>query len=647
MSPAPSCGCGNATPVAREGRQALVVALEDGLRLFDWPDGALRRIPGAPGAPLERLAYDPGGDRLWAARRDTLFVTALATGRTDTIAGGDGLPRGPHAFLRVATLADGRRVAIVGVPGGIAVADAAAARPRFVVHDTTSLPVLPPAPLSSAVILPDGRVVITSSGGIGVVALGADLLARPQPIATYGSEDGLLETKIERATPTATPGVVWLATSAGLARLHVPDRADRPARPPALAITVRSATDTVPLANGATLPWRAASLTATALVDEFDRGARLRFAFRLRGPTSTDTATVWSALRERRFEGLADGDYVLEVRGRDALGTETQPRTLRFTVLPPPWRAPSTLVLYGLGIAATAAGAATLRTRRLRERTQQAERAAARIRASEERFRLVFDRGIDAQLLVEHGHVVGANPAALTLFGEPRIDLLLGRSIDALLETQPDATDDAGADATADAEAGTVRAVDGTRIPVTLRRTAIPLDTGTVIHVELRDRREAERLAAEREELEQQLRASQRLESLGTLAGGVAHDFNNLLTVIRMNAELAELAVVDGDADGARDGLTAVLGASDRARDIVRQILTFSRRAPATRLPLHLGTLVSAARTLLRSTLPTAVQLELDDTTGDDGWIAGEATQLQQLLLNLASNAEHAMRRTG
>jgi two-component system, cell cycle sensor histidine kinase and response regulator CckA len=160
------------------------------------------------------------------------------------------------------------------------------------------------------------------------------------------------------------------------------------------------------------------------------------------------------------------------------------------------------------------------------------------------------------------------------------------------------------------------------------------------------DAEEVERLTAERRDLEAQLLASQRLEALGTLAGGVAHDFNNLLTVIRTNTELASLSLTDNDPDGIMESLSAVMHASDRARDIVRQILLFSRRSVPTKVPLNLAALVTDAQTLLRATIPATIQLYVEVRAGE-AWIHGDVTQMQQLLLNLCSNAEHAMRSTG
>ena len=297
----------------------------------------------------------------------------------------------------------------------------------------------------------------------------------------------------------------------------------------------------------------------------------------------------------------------------------------------------------GIGsLAAVSAIAAGFRQRSatLVARARAAEDSAHHVLASEERFRLLFDRGADPQLLSDGRRIVAANPAATTLLADGAPDRLIGMEIAEISVA-------AGANDSADAVSfeTDVTAVDGTVIPVSLRRTRISLDAGELHHFQIRDLRETRRLEVERRELEAQLLASQRLEALGTLAGGVAHDFNNLLTVIRANSEIAQLSMKEKDSAGVTESLTAIVQASDRARDIVKQILLFSRRSARTRAKVNLAALITDTQTLLRATIPSTVQL-LVEVRAAEAWMYGDATQMQQLLLNLCSNAEYAMRRT-
>ena len=152
-------------------------------------------------------------------------------------------------------------------------------------------------------------------------------------------------------------------------------------------------------------------------------------------------------------------------------------------------------------------------------------------------------------------------------------------------------------------------------------------------------RREAEE--AQRK-LESQLFQVQKMETLGTLAGGIAHDFNNLLTGIMGYIDLA----MDGMAedDPARSCLNASRSACLRACQLVEQILVFSRQTTGTeRVSVDVAFVVEEARRFLRATVPATIQIEMN-VAQDCGRVLADPTQLNQVLLNLGSNAAHAMR---
>jgi PAS domain S-box-containing protein len=154
-------------------------------------------------------------------------------------------------------------------------------------------------------------------------------------------------------------------------------------------------------------------------------------------------------------------------------------------------------------------------------------------------------------------------------------------------------------------------------------------------------RRDAEEM---RRQLEGQLFQAQKMETLGTLAGGIAHDFNNLLTGILGYQDLALDTLPEG-AD-TRNYLIAARDASLRARELVDQILTFSRQAGSEKVPVNLGQVIEDARRFLRATVPATIRIEVD-VAPDCGRVMADATQIHQVLLNLGSNAAHAMRTTG
>lgn len=157
---------------------------------------------------------------------------------------------------------------------------------------------------------------------------------------------------------------------------------------------------------------------------------------------------------------------------------------------------------------------------------------------------------------------------------------------------------------------------------------------------------ELQRLQSERkrEKLEQQLRHSQRMETIGVLAGGIAHDFNNILQPI---SGYAELLYSDLPEDSPlRDDVMEIRQGADRARDLVRQILSFSRNSETERSPIDVSSMIKGTVRFARGSLPSNVSLvtELDQRTMT---VLGNATQLDQCLMNLITNAYHAVGEQG
>jgi signal transduction histidine kinase/ActR/RegA family two-component response regulator len=155
---------------------------------------------------------------------------------------------------------------------------------------------------------------------------------------------------------------------------------------------------------------------------------------------------------------------------------------------------------------------------------------------------------------------------------------------------------------------------------------------------------ELKRLEEEKAGLESLLIQTQKMEAIGTLAGGIAHDFNNMLSAILGNVELAQLDIPTDS--GIRNYLTQVLKATHRAKELVRQILAFSRKsAPTSRVIDPLPTVVEALD-MLRAILPATIEIQ-SDLTIREARIMADSTQLQQVVMNLCTNGAHAMENSG
>ena len=184
---------------------------------------------------------------------------------------------------------------------------------------------------------------------------------------------------------------------------------------------------------------------------------------------------------------------------------------------------------------------------------------------------------------------------------------------------------------------------DGHRKERWLEHKSHPIKTGLYAggriehYYDITERKQAEQA---RRKIEVQLRQSQKLEAIGTLAGGIAHDFNNILSAITGYADLALQDVPAGTV--AHDNLKQVLIGANRAKNLVRQILLFSSEAEQQLKPIEIAPVVEEALKFLMSSLPATINLR-DNIQATSSVILGDATQIHQVLMNLCTNAAHAM----
>jgi PAS domain S-box-containing protein len=274
------------------------------------------------------------------------------------------------------------------------------------------------------------------------------------------------------------------------------------------------------------------------------------------------------------------------------------------------------------------------------------DRAEEALRESEAHFRSLIENGLDLIALVDAGAVLRyVSPSVERLLGW-EAETLVGRSwLDLVHPDEGETARRILADAVATPDSrqyALIRLRSRSGEWLSFETIAGVRHEGRAApQVVLNARDVSERLRAERahRELEAQLLQAQKLETLGTLAGGIAHDFNNILQAIVGCTELALGQL--GDDSPARRFLDRSLEVSRRARDLVRQIVQFARQGDLRREPVRLDALVEEVCRLLRAALPATVAVH--ERIEEKGAVLGDATQIHQVLMNLATNALQAM----
>ena len=271
------------------------------------------------------------------------------------------------------------------------------------------------------------------------------------------------------------------------------------------------------------------------------------------------------------------------------------------------------------------------------------------LRATEEKYRGFFDHAVEgAYQSTPAGKYLSVNPALVRLYGYSSV----GEMQDAVgniaeeIYADPDMRRRFQEMIERDGEVRNleyqVRRRDGTTIWISENARVARGWRGKTLYYEgtIQDITRRKLAEAEAARLGEQLLQAQKMEAVGTLAGGIAHDFNNILAAI---LGYAELALDDLPAGApARDSIAEVIKAARRAREHVRQILTFSRQSSPHREPVRVGEVLREAVGMVRATIPSCIRIELENLAAND-WAVADAGQLHQIMVNLCANASQAM----
>ncbi len=273
------------------------------------------------------------------------------------------------------------------------------------------------------------------------------------------------------------------------------------------------------------------------------------------------------------------------------------------------------------------------------------KKAAKEIRDARDFLEKVFESSMDGILVTDKkGTVLSANTAVERIYGLSR-QQLIGNHVSMLADRDANSREKALRTINELFEKGfaffdsSIRTRDGRAVDVEGTTTMIKDEKGCFSEgvTIIRD-------VSERKKIHQQLQQSQKMEAIGTLASGIAHDFNNILAAIMGYTEMSLADVPDNSP--VKENLEQIFRSSTRARDLVKQILSFSRKSDQDLKPLQLHLVIEEAVKLLRASLPTNIEIK-QDINNRCGMVLTDPTQIHQVIMNLCTNAAHAMEKKG
>jgi PAS domain S-box-containing protein len=281
----------------------------------------------------------------------------------------------------------------------------------------------------------------------------------------------------------------------------------------------------------------------------------------------------------------------------------------------------------------------TAANQQLERQIAESRKIEAALRESEGRYRAAIENSNDGIAIIEAGNLIYINPKLHTILEYAKREELIGKSLADIFHpdekervTQYNRLREEDQPVPGRYEAKGIKK-NGQAVFFDISSTRISYQDRVAVLSFFND-------ITQRKQLEIQLQQAQKMEAIGTLAGGIAHDFNNILSAIIGHTELAMMN--KGLASRPLKHLKEALGASRRAKELVQQIMTFSRQKDLDRKPVNLSLLVEEIQKMLRASLPATI--EIRSTIKDrQSMIMADATQIHQVLMNLCTNAAQAM----
>ena len=279
--------------------------------------------------------------------------------------------------------------------------------------------------------------------------------------------------------------------------------------------------------------------------------------------------------------------------------------------------------------------------------SRRLEREHEALIETEKRYRSLFENSPMTMLLIDpaSGDIVDANLAAVRFYGWSREELI-AKKIDEINILTPEEIQEemrAAAKENRNHFLFKHQRSDGTICDVEVYSGPIEVGSRSLLHSMVYDITQRIKMMEEKEKLQKQLIQGQKMEAIGQLAGGIAHDFNNILSAVIGYTELTLDDVERGSI--IERNLQEVYTAGKRAKDLIRQILAFARQSEEETRPIQVDAIAEEVLKFIRSSIPATI--EIRKNMESDSLIMGNATQVHQVLMNLCTNAAHAMEDEG
>ncbi len=262
---------------------------------------------------------------------------------------------------------------------------------------------------------------------------------------------------------------------------------------------------------------------------------------------------------------------------------------------------------------------------------------------SEARFKALHNASFGGIAIHDKGMILDCNQGLSEMTGYSQTELVGMNGLLLIAEKSRDLVMDKILDGNEKAYEATGLRRNGEEYPIRLEARNIPYKGKLVRTVEFRDITENKQAEKEHEKLQVQLIQAQKMKAIGTLAGGIAHDFNNILTGIFGYSQLAQESLQQPEK--ANEYIEQVVKGAQRAADLTKQILKFSRQGEYQKLPFAIYLEVKEALKLLRSSIPSTI--EIKSRLDSEKMVLADPIEIHQVIMNLCTNAYHTMRKTG